>query len=253
MMIWRRQKIRRADIPPDVRRELEGYGELAVQAALSHPFDVPTSPMFSLRHEHKEHTLAWLAEKREKAEGRMRNQKRWAIAGVAIGALALLASATSAYYAHKNFKLQTASNHPELTFTQLVLRNPPDEGLLNFAFRNVGTRQAENLKIVVRTVDPNGERPPTTLAIIFGGNSIPKDATREAHQKIDIKRFLGVLVFCTEYADQAGNQYRDVSFYQFPNVDPQRTKEQGGGGGEYGSMDISPDMQRKLEKLPICK
>jgi hypothetical protein len=133
-------------------------------------------------------------------------------------------------------------------FTQVQLRNPPDEGLLILALRNVGTKPAENLNIVVRTVDPNGERL-TTLATIFGGNSIPKEGTPGASPKIDVKRFLGILVLCTEYTDQSGNRYTGASFYQFPNVDPQRTREQGGGG----SSDIPPAIQSKLEKHSVCK
>jgi hypothetical protein len=163
---------------------------------------------------------------------------------------ALIVSGISAYYAYQNYHLQTANNRPELAFTQLVFRNPPDEGLLAFAFRNVGTKPAENVTIVMRTVDPNGERP-TTLATIFAGNSIPKEATREVRQKIQIQQFLGVLVLCTKYSDQSKHQFEDVSFYQFPDVDPQRTREQG-GGGEYGSADLRPEMQRKLEKLSPC-
>jgi len=57
MKFWR-EKIPPANIPLEVRAELERYGEIAVQMALTHPFDVPTSPMFSFRHEHHQHALA---------------------------------------------------------------------------------------------------------------------------------------------------------------------------------------------------
>jgi hypothetical protein len=87
---------------------------------------------------------------------------------------------------------------------------------------------------------------------IRGGNSIPKEGTRGANPKINVKQFLGILVLCTEYTDQSGNQYSGASFYQFPNLNPQLTKEQG-GGGLYESSDIPPTIQSKLEKLSVCK
>jgi hypothetical protein len=38
--------------------------------------------MYSLRHEHKKHTLSWLAEKRATAEWRERVNRCWVIVGV---------------------------------------------------------------------------------------------------------------------------------------------------------------------------
>jgi hypothetical protein len=104
-MHWWRRNV--ANIPPDIRRELERHGELAVQVALTHPFDVPTSPMFSLRHEHREHALAWLAEKREAAERRETRRYRWillwTVGATSAGILAAFAAWVSGWSEIKTF------------------------------------------------------------------------------------------------------------------------------------------------------
>jgi len=89
-MFWWKRKQSPSSIPTEIRDELERHGEAAVSAALAQPFDVLTSPLFSLCHEHKEHAVTWLKEKREIAEGRNRLLKRFAIA-VAIACTAGLA------------------------------------------------------------------------------------------------------------------------------------------------------------------
>jgi hypothetical protein len=96
-MCWWRRKSRGANIPADVRRELESYGVTAVQVALTHPFDVPTSPMFSLRHEHREHVLAWLAEKREAAERRETRRFLWTLLLTVAATLAGILAAFAAW------------------------------------------------------------------------------------------------------------------------------------------------------------
>jgi hypothetical protein len=94
-MCWRR-KVQKANIPPEIRHELERHGELAVQMALTHPFDVPTSPLSSMRHKHREHALAWLVEKREMAERKESRRYLWilllTVAATAAGILAAFAA-----------------------------------------------------------------------------------------------------------------------------------------------------------------
>jgi len=97
LAMWRRQKAQRANIPPEIRRELERYGELAVQAGLVSAFDVPTSPMYSFRHEHREHVLAWLAEKRQVAHQKESHQHRWTAVAAVAGVIAAIASGIAAW------------------------------------------------------------------------------------------------------------------------------------------------------------
>jgi hypothetical protein len=89
-MLGRRKK---ADIPQAIRDELESHGETAIQVALTHPFDVSTSPLFSIRHEHRKDALAWLAEKREEAKRR----HRFIVVGIWAGIIAAIASAIAAW------------------------------------------------------------------------------------------------------------------------------------------------------------
>ncbi len=91
---WR--KPQRAKIPDNVRRELEGHGDLPVQAALAQMFDVPTSLMFSLRRDHKDHALTWLAEKRAVAEWRERVNRRLVICGLGLAIIGTIASIIAA-------------------------------------------------------------------------------------------------------------------------------------------------------------
>ena len=76
-----RRRRKRAEIPQAIRDQLESHGVIAIQVALTHPFDVETSPLYSIRHENREHALAWLAEKQEAAERR----HRWIVVGTVAG------------------------------------------------------------------------------------------------------------------------------------------------------------------------
>jgi len=80
-MWWRWRKVRPANIPADLRDELERYGELAVATALARGFDVPTSPMFTLVRDRRDDTLAWLTERRDIAERKEQRLEtvEWAI------------------------------------------------------------------------------------------------------------------------------------------------------------------------------
>jgi hypothetical protein len=82
---------------------------------------------------------------------------------------ALIVSGISAYYAHENFKLQTAAARPELAYPRISVRNPYGEALLDLALRNVGNRSATKMKIIVRTVDIESGRT-ETLTEIVGSN-----------------------------------------------------------------------------------
>jgi hypothetical protein len=92
MFWWRRKK---ADIPQGIRDELEKHGVVAIQVALTHPFDVPTSPLFSIRHEHRHHALAWLAEQQEVAERR----HVWIVVGTVVGTVAGIVAAVASVIA----------------------------------------------------------------------------------------------------------------------------------------------------------
>lgn len=162
---------------------------------------------------------------------------------------ALIVSTISAYYAYENFTLQRTGNHPELLFTHVALSDPYDQGILELQMRNVGTRSAYRLNITVRTIDIDSGRAITLAAIL--GSKIPREGAPSAQTKINVKQFLGVLVLCTKYFDQTDKEYGDISFYKFPNLNPQLTKEEG-GGGVYEPSDILPEELQRLERLSIC-
>jgi hypothetical protein len=96
-----------AEIPQEVRDELESHGVIAIQVALTHPEDVPTSPLYSMRHEHRHHALAWLAEKREAAERQERRRYFWTllltVAATVAGVLAAFAAWIGAWSEIKAF------------------------------------------------------------------------------------------------------------------------------------------------------
>jgi hypothetical protein len=66
---------------------------IAIQVALTHPFDTTTSPLHSMRYEHREHALAWLAEK-QKAAGR---QHRWVVVGTWAAIIAAITGVITAW------------------------------------------------------------------------------------------------------------------------------------------------------------
>ena len=61
-----------------------------------------------------------------------------------------------------------------------------------------------------------------------------------------------MLVLCTEYFDDADKVYEQVTYYRFPNLKPELTKEEGGSGGVYNNVDVFPEEKQRLERLLIC-
>jgi hypothetical protein len=163
---------------------------------------------------------------------------------------AFFLSIISTYYAYQNYRLQQMGNHPELLFTRVALNDPYDQGILDLQMRNVGTRAAYKLNITIRTADIlSGDA--ITLASVLGSNAIPREGTPSVKVKINVKQFLGVLVLCTQYFDGSDKEYDQVTYYRFPNLKPQLTKEES-GGGVYDSTDVFPEERQRLERLLIC-
>jgi hypothetical protein len=163
---------------------------------------------------------------------------------------ALVVSGVSAYYGYRNYHLQIAGSRPDLSYTQVTLSDPYSDQILHLQARNVGTRAATDFSLAVRTIDP-ATGVTKTLTSVVASNSIPREGQISANPKINVKELMGVLVLCTRYRDVAGTEFSDTRFYMFPGLNPNLTKEQG-GGGSYDATDIPPDSQRSLEKFKVC-
>ncbi|HTS39089.1 MAG TPA: hypothetical protein VMH84_00920 [Xanthobacteraceae bacterium] len=69
--MWWWRKVRWANIPDNLRKELERLGENVVAQAVAHPVDNPSGlPLYGFVHTHNEQTLDWLTERRDIHERR---------------------------------------------------------------------------------------------------------------------------------------------------------------------------------------
>jgi hypothetical protein len=242
-----RRKQRIDSIPPEVRRDLERHGELTIQTALSHPFDVPTSPLFSFRHEHKEHALAWLAEKRDAAERRTRFQ-RWAtVIGVVIGALALTFSVISAYFARLNFN----SNKPTivLDFPRVDWDREPNKSSIHIAFRNIGTHAANEVSATVGSASIEGTSVNYMARIPPIGNPVYASQSLATNLLVQADRLNEVLLLCISYLDQAdGRVFSNLEVYRLVGWPPREDQQT----YSFNASSVDRETYRRFEDAHAC-
>jgi hypothetical protein len=78
---------------------LRGRSEVAIQMALTHPFDVESSPLHSMRYENREYALAWLEEQREAAKQRHSHLHNWTVAAAVAGIIAAITGVIAVWQA----------------------------------------------------------------------------------------------------------------------------------------------------------
>ncbi len=164
---------------------------------------------------------------------------------------ALIISSISAYLAYQNYTLQISGSRPQVIFNRMDLTNPYDEGMLSLGMINVGNRTAYDYALAINTVDlQHGQV--VKLMIVNASNPIARQESIGAEPRLDMKKFLDVLVLCATYHDDSGKTFNDLTTVDFPTITRGLTKDKG-GGGQYVAASVSPDVRRKLEKMGICK
>jgi hypothetical protein len=164
---------------------------------------------------------------------------------------ALIVSSVSAYFAYMNYTLQVSGSRPQMIFNRTDMTNPYDEGILSLGMMNVGTRTAYDYQLAIKTVDIQHDKT-VNLAVISASNPIPRQGGISAEPRLDMTKFLDLLVLCATYRDDRGKTVDDLTAVDFPTMTRGLTKDKG-GGGQYVAASVSPDVRRKVEKMGVCK
>ncbi len=166
-------------------------------------------------------------------------------------ALTFTVSVLSLTVSLKVLSLQRSGNRPEIIFNRTVLENPYDDGIFNIGMQNVGTRTAYNYQLQIKTVGiQSGQL--IMLETVDGSNPIAREGGISAQPRLDMSKYLDVLVLCAAYNDDDGNVFKDVLFVNFPTM-KRGLKKDKGGGGQYLAASVSPDTHSKLEKMHLCQ
>lgn len=163
----------------------------------------------------------------------------------------LVVGSLSLLFTYRNFSLQQSGNRPEITFNRMELHDPYDQGIFSLGMLNVGTRTAYEYRLLIKTIDIGG-RKVVQLETVLSSNPIRRQAGISAEPRIDMTKFLGVLALCTTYRDEDDKAFHDQMFVSFPTMTSVLTKDNG-GRGQYLAASVSPDEQRKLEQMGVCK
>jgi hypothetical protein len=209
-MIWRRAS-EQANIPREVRCELERHGEMLVQLALIQPQDVPTSPLHDIQYADRDHALAWLAEKRAAASRSARNQGIIALVGAGIGLVIL-------YFTWQTYQ----SNRPTIVFESPRLdwaRGTTSS--VHLSFQNTGTRTAKEVSAIISGATQDGK-----AGIFLGrlgpiGNPIfPSLLPATAKITIDTEQLREFLLLCSAYSADDHRSFGELHVYRFIDWPP---------------------------------
>jgi hypothetical protein len=159
----------------------------------------------------------------------------------------LIVAVISATLAYKNLSLQQAGSRPEVIAENTSLTVTADTtGTLGFAILNVGTREALDYLITIKTVDMGTGRV-VILKTVTYSNPIKRQGVVGEGVHLDLSEFLDVLAMCAAYRDDDGNPYSDAAFFNFPGM----TKDKVNSG--FGAASVPPDVRKKLDKMDVCK
>jgi len=184
---------------------------------------------------------------------RIRTISKWARKNLlAIIAIAIAISATSAYFAYqskniglKNPNMQSRNDRPAIAIINADVEGFGEEKInLSLQFKNVGKKTAYSLAIVVVGFDPKTEKA-RQLAHIAGTDPMRHDTSFT--QSVFIKRseMLPVVVLCLLYADEDKQGFSEHLYYDAPDASKI--------SGRIELRKLAPEPYKRVDDLKICR
>jgi len=167
--------------------------------------------------------------------------------------LAIAISATSAYFAYqskniglKNPDMQSRNDRPAIAIINANVEGFGEEKInLSLQFKNVETKTAYSLAIVVVGFDPKTEER-RQFAYIAGTDPMPHDTSFTQSAFIKRSEMLPVVVLCLLYADEDKQGFSEHLYYDAP---PDASKI----SGRFKLTKLAPEPYKRIDDLKICR
>lgn len=167
-------------------------------------------------------------------------------------AIAVAISATSAYFAYrsksislKNPDMQSRNDRPAIAIINADVEGFGKEKInLSLQFKNVETKTAYSLAIVVVGFDPRTEKA-RQLAHIAGTDPMRHDTSFTQSAFIKRSEMLPVVVLCLLYADEDKQGFSEHLYYDAPDASKL--------SGRIELRKLAPEPFNRVDDLNICR
>jgi hypothetical protein len=167
-------------------------------------------------------------------------------------AIAIAISATSAYFAYrsksislKNPDMQSRNDRPAIAIINADVEGFGKEKInLSLQFKNVETKTAYSLAIVVVGFDPMTEKA-RQLAHIAGTDPMRHDTSFTQSAFIKRSEMLPVVVLCLLYADEDKQGFSEHLYYDAPDASKL--------SGRIELRKLAPEPFNRVDDLNICR
>jgi hypothetical protein len=182
---------------------------------------------------------------------RIQASSKWARKHL-LALIAIAISATSAYFAYqsksiglKHLDIQSRNDRPAIAIINAGVEGLDQEKInLSLQFKNVATRTAYSLAIIVVGFDPKTEKG-RQLAHIAGTNPMRHDISFTANAPIKRSEMLSVVVLCLLYADEDKQGFTEHLYYDAP--DASKTT------GRVELNTLAPELYKRVDDLRLCR
>jgi hypothetical protein len=184
---------------------------------------------------------------------RIRAISKWARKNLlAIIAIAIAISATSAYFAYqsktiglKTPDVQSRNDRPAIAIINADVEDFGGEKInLSLQFKNLETKTAHSLAIDVVGFDPKTEKV-RQLAHIAGTAPVRHDTSFTQSAFIKRSEMLPVVVLCLLYADEDKRGFSEHLYYDAPDVSKI--------SGRIELRKLTPEAYKRVDDLKICR
>ena len=184
---------------------------------------------------------------------RIRAISKWAGKNLlAIIAIVIAISATSAYFAYqskniglKNPDIQSRNDRPAIAIINVDVEGFGEEKInLSLQFKNLETKTAYSLAIVVVGFDPMTEKA-RQLAHIAGTAPMRHDTSFTQSAFIKRSEMLPVVVLCLLYADEDKQGFSEHLYYDAPDASKI--------SGRFKLTKLAPEPYKRIDDLKICR
>jgi hypothetical protein len=166
--------------------------------------------------------------------------------------VAIAISATSAYFAYqsksiglKNFDTQSRNDRPTIAIINAGVEGFGEEKInLSLQFKNIATKTAYSLTIVVVGLDPKTENA-RQLAHIAGTDPMRNDNSFTTSAPIMRSEMLPVVVLCMLYADEDRQGFTEHLYYDAPDASKIT--------GRIALSTLAPEPYKRVDELKICR
>ena len=167
-------------------------------------------------------------------------------------AIAIAISATSAYFAYrsksislKNPDMQSRNDRPAIAIINADVEGFGEEKInLSLQFKNLETKTAYSLAIVVVGFDPMTEKA-RQLAHIAGTDPMRHDTSFTQSAFIKRSEMLPVVVLCLLYADEDKQGFSEHLYYDAPDASKL--------SGRIELRKLAPEPFKRVDDLNICR